>query len=161
MNLYRPSSLRTAVTSVLCIDPDGREYRHFLTFREFRMLAKAKIIWNGAPATLSFRRCHEGAPINHAATALAQTAGAGDELGLWNALPLRGPVFVGGDTCWFQNFEANGTDNDLQMIIDTVSLQGAVRVGFLGWDLTRTFTPVSCVSCQSTADYVLLKMMLA
>ncbi|MBM6582695.1 hypothetical protein ILT44_21045 [Microvirga sp. BT689] len=161
MKLYRPSSPRTAVTSVLCIDPDGQEYRHFLTFREFRMLSKAKIIWNGAPTTLSFRQCHEGVPINPAATALAQTAGAGDELGLSNALPLRGPVFVGGDTCWFKNFDANGTDNDVQTIIDTVSLQGEVRVSFLGWDLTRKFTPVSCVSCQSTADYLLLKIMLA
>jgi hypothetical protein len=152
---------RSPVISVTCIEPDGREYRHFLSAREFGTLLKVEIVWDGVPTTLSLRHCHQGLSINDAAVALMQTAAADDRAGFGKAFSPRGPVFVGGHRTWFYNFAAVGKERDVANRIDHDCLRGEVRTSFIGWNFESGFVPMSCVSCESLADFTFLKMMLS
>ncbi len=159
MSIIATLPSRNALFAVTCLEPDGSEHGHFLTTREFHILPKIPIVWNGAPTTLAFRHYHQGVPVNHAAMAFPHIVGLASHGQLHKALPLRGPVFVGGQSTWFHNFAAVGAEDTIARTIEDVVLQGEVRTGYLGVDFKR-MTMVTYVSCQSVYDFVFLKMLL-
>lgn len=161
MKLYSNLPSRSPMASLTRLEPDGHEYREFLSAREFCILPKGTILWNGAPTELSLRQYQQGTPINHAAMALIQAGAANLDRNVLGAPVLRGPVFLGRKHTWFHNFEAPGTEDDLNRVIKQVPLQGAVRVSFLGWNFKRKILPMSCVSCESDTDFIYLRLMLA
>jgi hypothetical protein len=143
---------------VTCLEPDGSEHDHVLTAREFYLLRKVPIIWKGVPTRLAFRHYHQAVPVNHKAMTLLQMA---REDTRHEGSTVRGPVFVGGQRTWRYNFAVAGMEHTVAEMMEGVSVQGEVRIRFLGWDLKHRFEPVSYVSCQSVADFVHLKMLLS
>ncbi len=155
---------RSPVLQVTRLAGDGSEHPDHLSLREFRLLPRADVTWQGAPATLRFRRHHDGVAVNAPATRLIEAAEALVPDEIHCALPIRGAAYLGGSPTWFYNLAVRGERESLLERIAHLTFAGPVTFEFLTWtfdDTSMELQPWHYASCPEFVDFVALRLALS